>query len=205
MTTSLVFDVETTGLPAYTNGRLYPYRRSSKYPRLVSVAWVVLRRDAGRLESSEHWVIRPKGFTIENEHVHGISAAAAARDGVPLRRVVARLLACLDRLGGDLDELVAHNMSFDINVLLAELHRRGHEEAVRRLRGLRLVCTMRTGAALLDLPRWPRLPALCDRLDVAFEGAQHDALADARACARCYLRLGGHAPHQPWGDTPQNV
>jgi DNA polymerase III epsilon subunit-like protein len=133
----------------------------------------------------EYFVVRPRGFVVENAHIHGITHEDACRDGIPFRRVTKRLLRRLS----EVDELVAHNVVFDANILLSELYRRGYSDAVTKLSTMHMVCTMRLSKDVLRLHKWPRLAELCDAARVEFEGTAHNARDDARACARCYLWL----------------
>src|SRR5690606_26610148 len=101
----------------------------------------------------------------------------------PILAVIKLFIADLQRC----EYLVAHNMSFDMNVVGAEMIRLG----VTSPKKLEKICTMKTSTSFCGLPRnkWPKLEELHEKLfGEKFEDA-HDALADVRACARCFFEL----------------
>lgn len=87
--------------------------------------------------------------------------------------------------------LVAHNIRFDEKMVGAELLRTGHANLVETKKR---ICTMQSATDYCQLPgrygfKWPTLQELHNTLfKESFDGA-HDALADVRACARCYFEL----------------
>lgn len=182
----LFFDVETADAPP---PRGTPASDSSAWPRLVQIAWVACDKDGRETEARES-IIRPSGFQIAPgaAAVHGISTEVAARDGVALEPVLGEY----GRAARAAEVLVAHNFDFDRAVLTAEFARIGRPHPFDRRRH---VCTMVASAEHCKLPgkfgkyKWPRLTELHQSLfGEPFEGA-HGALADARACMRCYFRL----------------
>ena len=94
-------------------------------------------------------------------------------------------------IGGKAAVLVAHNMQFDEKILGSELLRTGHPNLVESRARL---CTMRSTTEYCGLPgpnghKWPTLQELHRIVfNEPFEDAHH-ALADVRACARCYFEL----------------
>ena len=71
----LIFDTETTGLPANYNA---PVTDTDNWPRMVQLAWEC-HDDTGKLTASECYLIKPEGYTIPYaaEKVHGISTEKA--------------------------------------------------------------------------------------------------------------------------------
>jgi DNA polymerase III epsilon subunit-like protein len=188
---ALVIDTETTGLPARapgSGGRLCPPRDLQGYAgaRVVQVAWVELNGD-GRTLARHNYVIRPEGFAVPAEatRIHGISHEAAARDGVPFASAARALRAALARC----DLVVAHNLRFDLSVLLSECYRRGLERTAAALLGAPRFDTMLEGRRDRGLAKAPRLVELHALLFGRACRQVHDALDDARIAARCYARL----------------
>ena len=181
----LFIDVETADAPPRRGTRVTD---TNAWPRLVQLGWVATD-DGGRELAAHEFLVRPDGFRIAlgAEGIHGISTAMALRDGVPLASALA---AFADAVHGA-EVLVAHNFSFDQPVLLVEYARTGLAWPEGRRRH---VCTMEGSANYCRLPgnygyKWPRLDELHRTLfGESFEGA-HGALADARACMRCFFRL----------------
>ena len=182
----LFFDVETADAPP---PRGTPASNTFAWPRLVQIAWVACEKDGRETEARES-IIRPSGFKIAPgaAAVHGISTEVAARDGVALEPVLAEY----SRAVRAAEVLVAHNFDFDKSVLAAEFTRIGQPHPFDRRRH---VCTIAASVDYCKLPgkfgkyKWPKLAELHQSLfGEPFEGA-HGALADARACMRCYFRL----------------
>ncbi|MEK7859524.1 MAG: 3'-5' exonuclease [Elusimicrobiota bacterium] len=182
---NLFFDTETTGLPKNYKA---PVSDLKNWPRVISVAWL-LADDGGKEVKSAEYIIKPDGFTIPPEaaKIHGITDEIARRDGVALKPV-------LDELAADIDAcalLIAHNVAFDEKILGAEYLRSG---APNRVEAKPKSCTMHSSTAYCAIPgpygnKWPKLQELHVKLfKEGFAGA-HSALADVRACSRCYFEL----------------
>lgn len=193
----LFFDVETTGLPSRRGAT---YREVDVWPRIVSISWAFASR-ADRVVAHRSAIIQPDGFTIPSgaERVHGISTEMALRNGRRLDEV-------LEELAADISahvpfQLVAHNMDFDRNVLLAELVRASRmpqaRKLLRALESLPTFCTMLSSINLCRLPgyygdyKWPKLEELHQHLFGATFAGAHDAAADVLACVRCYYAMRG--------------
>src|SRR5688572_3066418 len=114
----LVFDTETTGVP---HNKTAPITDLDNWPRLVQLAWQ-LHSPTGTLVSTHNHLIRPDGFDIpyKAEQVHGISTRRATEEGEEVQEVLTAFLADLSRT----QQLVGHNIEFDINIIGAELIRK---------------------------------------------------------------------------------
>ncbi|NCQ56146.1 hypothetical protein GW797_07985 [Candidatus Parcubacteria bacterium] len=174
----LIFDTETTGL----NRRL---------DHLVQIAWILVN-DAGEVESEECYVIRPQGYSIPvtASKIHGITTATATSIGESIDFVLERFSEAALKA----EAIVAHNLSFDYAILQHDYKNAGKSFP---LYGKVQVCTMKLSTSWCRLPKlngatgfkYPKLDELYFSLfGEGFEGA-HDALADARACMRCYFEL----------------
>ena len=181
----LFFDTETTGLPRDYRA---PLTDGANWPRVVQLAWILFDCD-GTEQASQCNLIRPEGWTVPPNMIHGISHAQAVADGRPLRAALAEFSAAAEQA----HTLVAHNFEFDRAILGAEYVRLTQFDPIPARRA---VCTMKTTANYCAIPapngrgyKWPKLGELHERVfNQRFEGA-HDALADVRATARCYWAL----------------
>lgn len=172
-----VIDVETTGLSP------------EKGDRIVEIG-VVYVSDDGQLQ--DHWstLVNPQR-DVGATRIHGITASDVA--SAPTFGEVAPYV--LRAVAGR--TVVAHNASFDLRFLAAELHRSGVQLRDLPLSGL---CTMEWSTAYLDSPS-RRLIDCCRACGVPLTDA-HSAAADAIATAHLlshYLRASAHQP--PWGET----
>ena len=176
-----VFDCETTSIHD---------------PDLVEIGAVLMEHDRERACLS--LVVMPDGWVIPAEAtaVHGISDADARAVGVPL--VIA--VAAVTNLWACAAVRVAHNLEFDEKVIRRAIARLGRESTVSWPPA---ECTKELAAPVLNLPPTermiaagyggkPKAPSLRECYQHFFgqdvPGA-HGALADARACARVYLKL----------------
>jgi DNA polymerase III epsilon subunit-like protein len=181
----LFFDTETTGIPKNYKA---PVSDLKNWPRLVQIAWLVTDQSGNEVKSVEY-IIKPDGFTIPADaaRIHGITNEIASQSGVGLKPVLEEITA--DISGAAV--LIAHNMQFDEKILGAEFLRMGH---INHLDGKARKCTMQSSTDYCKIPgpygnKWPKLDELYKKLfRESFAGA-HNALADVRACSRCYFEL----------------
>ncbi len=181
----LFFDTETTGLPRDFKA---PVTALANWPRLVQLAWLVVAADGSEVRSVER-IIKPQGFVIPADaaRIHGITTEMALDAGVDLAAALAEIAA--DLAAAPL--LVAHNMPFDEKILGAEFLRLGQRNP---LPSKARVCTMQSSTDLCKLPgrygyKWPSLNELHRVLFKHDHADAHRAMADVRACARCYFEL----------------
>lgn len=184
----LFFDTETTGLPDNPNASALDL---DNWPRVVQLAWARVSVQSDFVKDAQSYVVKPDGFEIPSDawKVHGISTASAHRHGNPLSEVLEAFM----KAARASDALVAHNVRFDLPVVDAELSR-AHIWDIPRLPS---ICTKRQSTDFCKLPKpsghygykWPTLQELHQKLfGDRFENA-HDAEADVRAGARCFLEL----------------
>lgn len=183
----LVFDTESTGLPIEEKD---PFHYPEYWPRLVQLAWVLYDDDT--LLEEHSYIIAPEGFTIPKSavEIHGITNERAKEEGRPLPEVLTKFSDVL----GQAEVIVGHNVSFDRSVITAEFARAKQNAPIL---GLPFHCTMKTTTDICKIPakvrgrefKWPTLTELHTHLFTEPFEDTHDALADVRACARCYLEL----------------
>jgi len=186
------FDTETTGLPRRWDLPL-TLQTLDNWPRMVQFAWL-LCDSAGNELAAANRLIRPQGYLIpaEASRVHGITTERALEEGVPLADALAEALPHIATATG----VIAHNISFDENILGAECLRLGHPHP---LRDKALRCTMKESTTFCALPgrrTGYKYPSLTELHRVLFRKTfvdAHDALADVRACKSAFyeLRLRG--------------
>ena len=180
----LFFDTETNGLPKNWTA---PVEEIDNWPRLVQIAWQVYNHKGDLLEEHEY-VIKPVGFKIPlaASAVHKITTEKALEIGEDLLKILKIFSSSVN----DCSLLVAHNYSFDYNIMGAELLRNGLENS---LQGKDHMCTMKSTTDFCKIPgnygyKWPKLEELYDILFSESFNA-HDALDDIRATARCFWLL----------------
>ena len=185
----LFFDTETTGIPKNYNA---PVSDLNNWPRLVQLAWILCDENGNEILSSSK-IIYPNGFSIpaEASKVHKITTEIALRQGVDLRDTLNKFIEIVDKAV----LIIGHNISFDINIIGAELLRIGSNF---RLNNKPSICTMLKTTNYCAIPnqyqygdpyKWPKLQELHKKLfGHEFEEA-HDAMADIKATKKCFFEL----------------
>lgn len=181
----LFFDTETTGIPKNYKA---PVADINNWPRLVQLAWLLTDKGGNEIKRAEY-IIKPSGFSISEEaaRIHGITNEIAIKAGVDLKPV-------LEEISGDISKsrvLIAHNMQFDEKILGAEFLRMGFPNQIE---GMPKKCTMQSSTDYCKIPgpygnKWPRLQELYKKLFREDFNNAHNALADVKACSRCYFEL----------------
>lgn len=195
------FDTETTGLPVNWKA---PMTDLDNWPRVIQLAWRRTDLTGARLAGG-NYLIYPDGWTVPDGskgedwtfwREHGFSTASCMAGGVPMDLVADKFLNDV----GQSQYLVSHNMSYDHNVLGAEMLRYGKKAERRPVR----ICTKEASTAYCKIPfpgrrmypgrpgqdwKWPKLDELHRKLfDRGFEDA-HDADGDVAALANCFFEL----------------
>jgi DNA polymerase III epsilon subunit-like protein len=138
----LIFDTETTGLPKSRNPAS---DGPNNWPHIVSISWVMFDTETNTIVKQENHLIKPNGWVIpaESTGIHGITHEHALENGVELSRVMQKFLNEI------CDGIVAHNINFDMNVLI---------NAIRWDLGLEIpvfpttFCTMNMSRNICKLP-----------------------------------------------------
>ena len=188
MNNILVFDTETSGLPAKNNSlptNLLNYVGA----RLIQIGYTVYTPDGAIILQNEI-LIKPDDFIIENEHIHGITNEKCAR-GLSIPKMFDIFSLALSQCG----VLVAHNIEFDMGIILSECYRYYLYDVIRLIQSKARLCTMAIGVAkfkpiLFGKPA--RTISLFNLHEALFKTPFkncHTALADANACARCYFYM----------------
>lgn len=187
---TIFFDTETTGLPPRNAD---PIRDFDKFPHIVQLSWIAP-------DGTENdYIIKPEGWIIpyNAERIHHISTYKAQEVGKPRREVLKAWRTDVVLA----DELCAHNIEFDINIILANYAREYGKEAAQNFYDVIIahraqVDTMKdnidlVGATFKDgTPgKYPKLEELYSFLFNETFNA-HNAMDDVRALKRCYEALG---------------
>lgn len=179
------FDTETTGLPKNWKA---PVSDVNNWPRMIQVGYILYDL-AGQPLTTKEYIIRPDGFIIPEDasNIHGITTEKAMDEGLPIYGVLEELHAEIAKSS----MLVAHNISYDENILGAEFLRENFSNIIPAKKRF---CTMKSSKDYCALPgrygyKWPNLQELHTKLfNERFEGA-HNALADIKATADCFWRM----------------
>ncbi len=142
---------------------------------------------------------KPRRFTIGDEvaKIHGITDAKALAFGQPRRTI----LSNFSFMCRNADTIVAHNIDFDLLIMLCAYSREG---VPHRLEHLKRVCTMKAATSIVKAPKpagwkgkpkpgdefkWPTLTECYQHFfGKGFEGA-HNAMNDVIAMMQVWREL----------------
>lgn len=218
----LIFDTETTGLPQRVPGakwgstsEYHNYTINEKYDsaRIVSIAWSFIPgfNKTTLPEQHIHSAIRyppPEMLDIPTAHIHGITYEMAKQQGISFADILADHPDgdCANGLANTIlntDYIIAHNVMFDIHILLNELWRLGNDSAMACIEHInkllamgRCICSGELGRGICKIPyknskryKMPKLVELyLHFFGCEFEG-QHRADGDVRALLYCLSRM----------------
>lgn len=182
----IIYDTETTGLPDNWNA---PITDSKNWPRMVQIAWQVHDKK-GKLVEVKNYIIKPEGFEIPYDvvKVHKITTERAQKQGVDLEKVLKEF----KEIASQCEFIIGHNISFDNNIVGAELYRKQMDNF---LESIPTLDTKTFGTDFCAIPnkrgsfKWPKLSELYQKLFDEPIIEAHNAAADVEATARCFLEM----------------
>ena len=185
----LFFDTETTGLPKDWNA---PSSDVTNWPRIVQFSWII-SDDRGQIISKQNYIVKPVGFSIPPElsKIHGITTERALEKGENLNNILDHFLRNLQQVS----YIVGHNISFDKNVVTAELYRTGGDKYVDMFETKPCICTMLSSTNYCRISRynneykWPKLSELYYKLFNKELVDAHDSSVDVQATFDCFWKL----------------
>ena len=197
----LIFDTETTGIP---RNKTAPLTDLENWPRLVQIAWQL--HDAnGKLIAQHNYIIKPEGFDIpyKAEQIHGVSTKRALTEGHDISTVFDAFIFDLGRT----QQLVGHNIEFDVNIIGAEfLRKKISIEDFLQLKkvdtGIESIEFCQLSGGIGGKLKMPRLIELHEKLFGKDFGDAHDASYDVAATARCFFGLIKKNVVSPFDSTP---
>ena len=200
---TLVFDSETTGL---SKTQIISPSTIHLWPHVVQFSYIVFDMEANEIVKIKDSIIKvPDGFTIteENAKIHGITTEISLAKGVDLLPVLEEFFADFDTA----DHIVGHNVSFDINMIKAELQRLIMNSSDKKLQDYlttintskKFYCTMQETIELCAIEmkdkygrpykKFPKLVELYQKMFGVTPKNLHNSLNDVIVCLRCFIKL----------------
>lgn len=195
----LVFDTETTGLP---KKRQANYRESNDWPYIVQLSYILYNANTGNVEVENDHIIRMSyGVTIpeESSKIHGITNEISMSRGIDIKYAIREFIRCYKIC----DVIVAHNIKFDRDIILAESWRNKIRNPYQRVTPPIEYCTMKHGAEICNIRRQniytgeicikpPKLVELYQKLFNDTPKGLHNSMIDVYVCLRCYFMISGN-------------
>lgn len=190
----LVFDTETTGLPASRNVSI---TETDKWPYIVQISWILYDTETQiAIEIADHIIDCDVDIPEESTKIHGITKRMASLRGIPLTIVMDKFDNVLQRA----EIVVAHNLSFDKRIYMVEAIRNKRKQYFTR-DGERKpeYCTMKSNKERCAIRmtnvkgdtyiKYPNLSELYEHVFGTKPKGTHDSMADVLICLRCYISL----------------
>lgn len=181
----LFFDTETSGLPKEYNA---PVSDIDNWPRLLQLSWIITD-SAGNISEEGNYLIKPEGFIYHKPIASpfNVTEEELNSQGLPLLEVLKSFSNAIDKV----DIIIGHNVSFDINVLRAELTRRQLDDCFG---DKPYFDTMIASKEFFAQPnqygfKYPKLEELYMKLFKDSMQGAHDALFDVMATKQCFFEL----------------
>jgi len=180
----IFFDTETNGL---WRRDLNPEHKDQ--PRLVSIAYQVCDDDEKVIAQQSCRIEPNKKFVIPKEAsaINGITTKEAQRTGIKLELPLATMTYFMSKC----HTMVAHNLAFDLQILVREFNQLGYMYKTPE----NLHCTMMSAKNEMKLKSEfndYKFPKLSECFTYFFHGGTqnyHDALLDVQLCRELYFHL----------------
>tara|TARA_B100000795_G_scaffold267843_2_gene253535 strand:+ start:1122 stop:1751 length:630 start_codon:yes stop_codon:yes gene_type:complete len=189
--TTLIFDVETTGLPTKWNAKIDD---TNAWPYIVQFSWLLYDTETMDLLKMEDHLIKLDGMEIPaaSTKIHGITTEMVNEKGKDIKQILSKFYDDLN----DSSIIVAHNLKFDKSMVLVESLRNKMDDLFDDKVDF---CTMLYGEKLCGLTRknyrnevvskFPKLIELYKKLFDEIPSNLHNSLYDVLVCFRCYYRM----------------
>lgn len=206
----LIFDTETTGLP---KSRSINPDSLHLWPHIVQFSYIiydVTDNDICVIEDNIIRVADDVEISQESAAIHGITNEISKSGGVDLNQVLSGFFGALKNV----DMLVGHNISFDINVVVVELLRIIYNQSntvpvdellsyktyLHMLNNYQNIhCTMQNSIDMCAIKvmgkngreynKFPKLSELHQKLFGSVPDNLHNSLNDILVTLRCYIMI----------------
>lgn len=210
MKTILFIDTETTGLPEKNRlkrSSFYDPEMYDKYDnaRMIEFACVLYKynsstKDLNYIKSFSTLICCNDEFEVKNTEIHGITTEMSKEFGEPIQDTLEYIH---DNFIMKCDEIVGHNINFDINILLAEACRiidsfkpntratsKKFNSIYEHIKNKKTFCTMTFFKDQFNWPKWPKLQEMYKALYPQTDWNQiHRALDDVQMTIECYKKI----------------
>ena len=189
-----VFDTETTGLPPF---RVSPCNNTAhEWPYIVQISFIIYDTSLNKLMTTYDAIVKvPNDVDIPEEcaNIHGITKEISLKQGYDICDVLNIFKTAFENC----DIIVAHNINFDLNMILVETLR--NKINVECLFTKTCCCTMLYSKELCNIKavsksgrtyiKYPSLKELHNKLFEIIPKNLHNSYIDTIICLRCYYYL----------------
>jgi len=203
----LVFDTETTGLP---KSNIINDTTLNLWPYIVQFSYIVFDTETNSIVKLKDHIIKISESILISEEVvkfHGITNELSFTKGVYFETLLPDFFDDFSKV----EYIVGHNISFDLNMLKAELTRlilydlpintlSEYKEYLNKLScSTNIYCTMKSTIDLCAIEctnklgktynKFPKLIELYQKLFQICPNNLHNSLNDVIVCLRCFMKI----------------
>ena len=206
----LVFDTETTGLP---KSKIINPDTLNLWPHIVQFSYIIYDTVLNDIvETCDSIVKLEDGITIpeDSTKIHGITDEISKKNGIEIDLILEDFFYHLRNV----DLLVGHNVSFDINMIKVELlriiyenHLNISEDEIKTIKYnlhfltnyKNICCTLQSSIELCNIKainkfgkeyvKFPKLLELHQKLFESTPNNLHNSFNDILVTLRCYIKL----------------
>jgi DNA polymerase III epsilon subunit-like protein len=204
----LVFDTETTGLP---ETKILNPDTLHQWPNIVQFSYVIFDLSLNDITESKDYIIKLSENILiseESTKIHGITNEMCASKGILIDEVLNEFFYHLR----DVDLIIGHNISFDINMIKVELLRIIYNEKLssQQLKTYKydlhyitnyknVCCTLHDSIEFCNIQainkfgkpylKYPKLIELHQKLFDSSPNNLHNSFNDILVTLRCFMKL----------------
>jgi DNA polymerase III epsilon subunit-like protein len=198
----LIFDTETTGLPLT---KTISKDLLDKWPYIVQLSYILYDTEKCMSIYDNDCIIRlPNEIEIplDSTKIHGITTEISHNQGFDIQVVMEQFIRDWEKA----HLIVAHNISFDLNMIQVELLRLSSKNLLKYTgysnkihKSTNLYCTMQESINLCNLVtkdkygrdyvKFPKLSELHETLFSTTPSNLHNSFNDVIVCLRCFYKL----------------
>ena len=204
----LVFDTETTGLP---QTKILNPDTLHQWPTIVQFSYIIYDLSLNDIVESKDYVIKvPEIILIseESSKIHGITNEISSKKGILVDEVLNEFFNYLR----DVDWIIGHNVSFDINMIKVELLRIIYNKKLttQQLKMYKydlhfitnyknICCTLQDSIQFCNIQaidkfgrpylKYPKLVELHQKLFDNSPSNLHNSFNDILVTLRCFMKL----------------
>ena len=204
----LVFDTETTGLP---QTKILNPDTLHQWPTIVQFSYIIYDLSLNDIVESKDYVIKvPESILIseESSKIHGITNEISSKKGILVDEVLNEFFYYLK----DVDWIIGHNVSFDINMIKVELLRIIYNKKLttQQLKTYKydlhfitnyknICCTLQDSIQFCNIQaidkfgrpylKYPKLVELHQKLFDNSPSNLHNSFNDILVTLRCFMKL----------------
>jgi len=213
MTRCMVFDTETTGLPDKVNK--VENHNLHLWPHIVQLSYIIYDNETNVVIKQKNVIIKvPNNINIPDNVVliHGITNDISKNNGSD---IIKHLIEFMEDYN-NIDILIGHNISFDVNLIRAELLRHVLYNDFEKLKDTtKHYCTMQNTKKMCNMQiinkqgyKYIKPPKLIELHTFLFNKEPkhlHNALNDVLICFRCYYMVNFNEDICSKNDTIKNL